>query len=247
MSPVQDLLQQHTQRVSTILANEISNDREEQDQHLLLQLVRDFFNAVKEHHVRVSESDAGLQEILTVGRETIFVRLGSNTPVNVRELYETMVVKSRLPTHQFLESAEVVIERQLKEQKHSMPVEYAIVTLAPAISTLEPHLLQRLHVDQWAEWTERLSLGHIGELIVSSTKERLDSLGMKLYAPISATPRGVYEGSPRRLSDMSEAPTCQLAVASRQDVEGKNSRADNYVRRRLGLHVDNAESAFVAE
>lgn len=221
MRPVQELLQQHMQKVSAILADEISNDREEQDHRLLLQLVGDLFNAIKQHHVRVSDSDAGLQEILALGKETTFVRLGSNSPVNVRELYETMVVKFHLPIHQFLESAEVVIERQLMEQKHCMPLEYAIATLAPAISTLEPHLLQRLHVEQWAEWTERLGLGHIGELIVSRAKARLESLDLKLYAPISATPRGVYEGSPRRPSNTSEAPTCQLAEASRQDAEGK--------------------------
>ena len=47
MRPVQGLVQHHTQKVSVILADQISNDREEQDHRLLLQIVHDFFHAIR--------------------------------------------------------------------------------------------------------------------------------------------------------------------------------------------------------
>ena len=215
MKPVQERLQQHTQNVYAIIDESV--DREHS---LLLQLLRDFLDIIKEHHTRVPHSKAGLEEVLIVGDETTFVRLGSNTPVKVRELYETMVMKARLPMHQFLGSAEVLIERQLMEQKHPMPIEHAVSTLALAIPTLDPQLLQHLPVQQWVEWAEMLYLEKIGEFVASKIKARLDSQGLKLQAPGSVTPVTGYVGSPARRSSVSEAPTCQMAQANRPDTQG---------------------------
>jgi hypothetical protein len=181
MMSVQETFQQHTLAVYNAIEHD--GDREEQVYRLLFLLLSDFLNAIHEHHKKLSESDAGIEELLTVGDETTFVRRGSEPAENMRERYTTIVVNYGMAKHQFIDMAEQVIIRQLKEQKHPIPVEYAVRTLAPAIKTLNPALLQRLPVEQWFEWTKALQLETIGEEILSGVKATLACVGEGLHAP----------------------------------------------------------------
>jgi hypothetical protein len=208
MTFVQEALQQHTLAVYN--AVERDGEREEQVYRLLLLLLGDFLSAIHEHHKKVSESDAGIEELLTVGDETTFVRRGSEPAENMRERYTTIVVNYGMAKHQFIDMAEQVITRQLKEQKHPMPVEYAVRTLAPAIKTLNPALLQRLPVKQWLEWTKALQLEAIGEEILSGVKATLASVGEELHAPRDLTSEWTPNAAPTLQSAAFNA-TCLLA------------------------------------
>lgn len=106
--------------------------------------------------------------------------------------------------------AEQIITRQLKEQKHPMPVEYAIWTLAPAMLTLSPGLLRRLPVQQWLEWTKGLALENVGEEIVSGVKARLASVGEELSDTGASTSEWIRNTAPILQSAASNA-TCLLA------------------------------------
>lgn len=137
-----------------------------------------------------------MKELLAVGDEISFVRRGSNPPEDVRELYRMIVVNYGLPTDQFLDMAEQVIARQLREQRHPMPVEYAVRTLVPAISALDPANLQCLRMQQWIEWTKDLHLEHIGEDIVSVVQAKIEPLRKALPEPKTLTSVSVQNYTP---------------------------------------------------
>jgi hypothetical protein len=208
MMSVQETFQQHTLAVYNAIEHD--GDREEQVYRLLFLLLSDFLNAIHEHHKKLSESDAGIEELLTVGDETTFVRRGSEPAENMRERYTTIVVNYGMAKHQFIDMAEQVIIRQLKEQKHPIPVEYAVRTLAPAIKTLNPALLQRLPAEQWFEWTKALQLETIREEILSGVKATLASVGEGLHAPRDSISEWIQNAAPTLQSAASDA-TCLLA------------------------------------
>ena len=214
MRSVQETLQQCTSTVYNAIEGEGGDEREEQTYRLLLLLLHEMFTAINEHHKQVPDSNVGMEEFLTVGDETTFVRRGSNPPENVRELYTTIVMNYGLPKHQFLEMAEQVITRQLQQQKHPMPVEYAIRTLAPAIPTLDPTVLQRLPTHQWLEWAKDLHLEHICEEIASGVKSKLGFLGKALPEPRALTSASIRNET---VKSAASNTTCLLAGLQNPD------------------------------
>lgn len=191
---VQENLQIHTSAVYNAVKN--NGEREEQLYRLLLLFLGNLINAINKHHKQVSDSNAGIEELFTVGDETAFVRRGSNTPEDIRKLYTTVIVEYGMAKHQFIDMAEQVITRRVKEQKHPMPVEYAVRILASAIPTLNPALLQRLPVQQWLDWTKDLRLENVGEEIATGVKERLSSGGEELHAPRDLTSEWIQNAAP---------------------------------------------------
>ena len=206
----QESLQLYTSTVYNAIERKGDDEREDQAYGLLLLLLGDLFNAINEHHKKVPGSNAGIEELLAVGDETTFVRRGSNPPEDVRGLYTTVVVNYGLPKHQFLDMAEQVIARQLREQRHPMPVEYAVRILAPAITSLDTAVLQRLPIQQWLEWTKDLHLEHIGEEIASGVKAKLESLGKPLPESRALNSVLIQNYAPTVQSAASNA-TCMLA------------------------------------
>lgn len=171
ITPVRKRLQQHTRHVCTL----VSVEREDFEYRLSLQMLHQFFGSINDHHQKVLNSDVGIEEILTVGKENDFIQRGPGSGENVQELYR-MFVKHKLSTYSCVQSMGVVIENQPKEQNHPMPLEFALRTMAPAIPRLDLAVLQSLPLRDWLHWSKDIGLGQIGEEIAAAVRERLASL-----------------------------------------------------------------------
>jgi hypothetical protein len=140
---------------------------------MALRILRQFFDAINAHHNLIPDSEIAIDEILIVGKETTFVRRGAKIPEDIKDLHNMFVENCRLPRVQFLAAAEVIIERQLREQQHLMPIDYALRTLAPAISGLHSEILRALPLESLSEGTESIGLEHIGRELVSGVHWQL--------------------------------------------------------------------------
>jgi hypothetical protein len=89
---------------------------------MALRILRQFFDAINVHHKLVPDSEIAIDEILIVGKEATFVRRGAKIPEDIKDLHNMFVENCRLLRVQFLAAAEVIIERQLREQQHLMPI-----------------------------------------------------------------------------------------------------------------------------
>ena len=183
MRPTRYRLQANTLQVYDTIRRQSLVEQEEERYRMALQILHEFFEAINEHHKQVSDSNVGLEEILIVGKETTFVRQGAGTAEDIQGLHDMFVEKCNLPKVHFLEAAEAVIERQLREQQHPMPVEYALRTLAPVIPRLHCFVSQFPPVDDWSARTKRIGLEYIGREIVSAGQEQTVSMRDQPHAP----------------------------------------------------------------
>lgn len=199
MASVRDRLKAKTSEVHKTIKDEDWTFEEETALRKMHFILREFLDRINEHHKQIPMSRIGVDEVRRLGQVTDFVRIGTVPVQSTRSLYE-MSKSLKLPMFWCLEAMEHVIEGQLKERDHPMPVEFALNTLAPAIPKLNPAILRRLPLKIWSEWFEASRLEPIFEKLEADVTKQLESAPASQLTSGAMSPPTMYTARSRQTS-----------------------------------------------
>ena len=138
----------------------------------MLEILSHLFNAIIDHHKKVSNSRVGVEEVLLLAEESDFVNRRTN---NYTTLHKKFAIDEGhgLPMDYRLTGITMAIGKQVKQRGHLMPIEYTIEIIAPVIPRLDHDVLVLLPLQKWSRWLEEVSLQPIGEKLATEINGRL--------------------------------------------------------------------------
>ena len=138
----------------------------------MLEILSHLFNAIIDHHKKVSNSRVGVEEVLLLAEESDFVNRRTN---NYTTLHKKFAIDEGhgLPMDYRLTGITMANGKQVKQRGHLMPIEYTIEIIAPVIPRLDHDVLVLLPLQKWSRWLEEVSLQPIGEKLATEISGRL--------------------------------------------------------------------------
>jgi hypothetical protein len=180
LSDIMDEIQQMTVEIDNIISRKGQKEVETTRFNTMLTLLEDLFGFTQEALQRTGNSHIGIQELLSIARETDIIRTRSD--FNLCMIYADMehVQGVERPVCFQVISGHVIY--RLKMTNHSLPVDNAVRIMIKVIPQLDGYTLSKIPLEDWYATLERYGFAASADKLVAAVN------GEDLLESDTATP-----------------------------------------------------------